>query len=206
MRNPLSLILNSKNKNNEANIINAIAQQAQIDPAAVEKVLKVSYQLTEQTNTEIVEKQEDLRNTLIAENEQNQKRMEKLEENINQVNDKQKITNDHLKELQARITAKAKKAANGTNQLDSDDLLFGNLSMDELFRQQEKQALETKNFKKEVAKYKRRIWYLIKLHMNDIYDTSRSKRKEDFQDYMYSEMQDYIKDLGVFKIRQKNNY
>ncbi|PTK51074.1 hypothetical protein BUZ43_00645 [Staphylococcus haemolyticus] len=202
--NILPSFLTRTNKNNETNVINAIANRANTDENTVRIVLEASYQLTQNANDELMQKQEDLYNYLKTQNQTNQSNIQKLANGLNEVNNKQKITNIHLKELQEEITNKAKKAAKGTNQMDSDDILFGNLTMEEVLKRQEDQAKETKHYKKIVAKYKRRIWYLIKLHMNDIYGTSKAKRKEDFQDYMFHEIQDYIKNISVYEVRQSN--
>lgn len=202
--NILPSFLTRTNKNNETNVINAIANRANTDENTVRIVLEASYQLTQNANDELMQKQEDLYNYLKSQNQTNQSNIQKLANGLNEVNNKQKITNIHLKELQEEITNKAKKAAKGTNQMDSDEILFGNLTMEEVLKRQENQGKETKHYKKVVAKYKRRIWYLIKLHMNDIYGTSKAKRKEDFQDYMFHEIQDYIKNISVYEVRQNN--
>lgn len=203
MRNPISVILNSRNKNNESTIIHAIAQQSQIDPVAVEKVLKASYQITENANTEIIENQEDLYNTFLAENRINKRELAELKKGLKQVNDKQKITNIHLSDIQKLIERKAEKAAKGTEQTNLDEIMFGNMTTEQLFNRQQETVVKTREYKKQLGVYKRRIWYLIKLHMNDVYGTSRSKRKEDFQDYMFTEIQDYVKELSVYEIRRR---
>ena len=46
--------------------------------------------------------------------------------------------------------------------------------------------------KRNSAKYKRKIWTLIKWHLNDHYDTPKSIKKNEIEDFMYYRIMAYI--------------
>lgn len=196
MENPIKRFFGT-NKN-EVEVIDAIAQKSNTSVEQVKSILNASQQIIEMNNKEILQKQEDTTNMLIR----HERMMNDLKASQNQINNRQKITNQHLKELRKLIDDKARKALGNQEQLDLDGLMFGNLTTSELFRKQQVKAQNTKEYNKQLRKYKNKIWRIVKDHLNDVYNTPLQIKVEFFNDYMFDDIYNRISSLNVHEIRR----
>lgn len=196
MENPIKRFFGT-NKN-EVEVIDAIAQKSNTSVEQVKSILNASQQIIEMNNKEILQKQEDTTNMLIR----HERMMNDLKASQNQINNRQKITNQHLKELRKLIDDKARKALGNQDQLDLDGLMFGNLTTSELFREQQVKAQNTKEYNKQLRKYKNKIWRIVKDHLNDVYNTPLQIKVEFFNDYMFDDIYNRISSLNVHEIRR----
>lgn len=196
MENPIKRFFGT-NKN-EVEVIDAIAQKSNTSVEQVKSILNASQQIIEMNNKEILQKQEDTTNMLIR----HERMMNDLKASQNQINNRQKITNQHLKELRKLIDDKARKALGNQDQLDLDGLMFGNLTTAELFSEQQVKAQNTKEYNKQLRKYKNKIWRIVKDHLNDVYNTPLQIKVEFFNDYMFDEIYNRISSLNVHEIRR----
>lgn len=196
MENPIKRFFGT-NKN-EVEVIDAIAQKSNTSVEQVKSILNASQQIIEMNNKEILQKQEDTTNMLIR----HERMMNDLKASQNQINNRQKITNQHLKELRKLIDDKARKALGNQEQLDLDSLMFGNLTTSELFREQQVKAQNTKEYNKQLRKYKNKIWRIVKDHLNDVYNTPLQIKVEFFNDYMFDDIYNRISSLNVHEIRR----
>ncbi|HJF68541.1 MAG TPA: hypothetical protein K8V85_09550 [Staphylococcus kloosii] len=196
MENPIKRFFGT-NKN-EVEVIDAIAQKSNTSVEQVKSILNASQQIIEMNNKEILQKQEDTTNMLIR----HERMMNDLKASQNQINNRQKITNQHLKELRKLIDDKARKALGNQEQLDLDGLMFGNLTTSELFREQQVKAQNTKEYNKQLRKYKNKIWRIVKDHLNDVYNTPLQIKVEFFNDYMFDDIYNRISSLNVHEIRR----
>lgn len=196
MENPIKRFFGT-NKN-EVEVIDAIAQKSNTSVEQVKSILNASQQIIEMNNKEILQKQEDTTNMLIR----HERMMNDLKASQNQINNRQKITNQHLKELRKLIDDKARKALGNQEQLDLDGLMFGKLTTSELFREQQVKAQNTKEYNKQLRKYKNKIWRIVKDHLNDVYNTPLQIKVEFFNDYMFDDIYNRISSLNVHEIRR----
>ena len=196
MENPIKRFFGT-NKN-EVEVIDAIAQKSNTSVEQVKSILNASQQIIEMNNKEILQKQEDTTNMLIR----HERMMNDLKASQNQINNRQKITNQHLKELRKLIDDKARKALGNQEQLDLDSLMFGNLTTSELFREQQVKSQNTKEYNKQLRKYKNKIWRIVKDHLNDVYNTPLQIKVEFFNDYMFDDIYNRISSLNVHEIRR----
>ena len=196
MENPIKRFFGT-NKN-EVEVIDAIAQKSNTSVEQVKSILNASQQIIEMNNKEILQKQEDTTNMLIR----HERMMNDLKASQNQINNRQKITNQHLKELRKLIDDKARKALGNQDQLDLDGLMFGNLTTAELFSEQQVKAQNTKEYNKQLRKYKNKIWCIVKDHLNDVYNTPLQIKVEFFNDYMFDDIYNRISSLNVHEIRR----
>ena len=196
MENPIKRFFGT-NKN-EVEVIDAIAQKSNTSVEQVKSILNASQQIIEMNNKEILQKQEDTTNMLIR----HERMMNDLKASQNQINNRQKITNQHLKELRKLIDDKARKALGNQDQLDLDGLMFGNLTTAELFSEQQVKAQNTKEYNKQLRKYKNKIWRIVKDHLNDVYNTPLQIKVEFFNDYMFDDIYNRISSLNVHEIRR----
>lgn len=196
MENPIKRFFGT-NKN-EVEVIDAIAQKSNTSVEQVKSILNASQQIIEMNNKEILQKQEDTTNMLIR----HERMMNDLKASQNQINNRQKITNQHLKELRKLIDDKARKALGNQEQLDLDGLMFGNLTTSELFREQQVKSQNTKEYNKQLRKYKNKIWRIVKDHLNDVYNTPLQIKVEFFNDYMFDDIYNRISSLNVHEIRR----
>lgn len=196
MENPIKRFFGT-NKN-EVEVIDAIAQKSNTSVEQVKSILNASQQIIEMNNKEILQKQEDTTNMLIR----HERMMNDLKASQNQINNRQKITNQHLKELRKLIDDKARKALGNQEQLNLDGLMFGNLTTSELFREQQVKSQNTKEYNKQLRKYKNKIWRIVKDHLNDVYNTPLQIKVEFFNDYMFDDIYNRISSLNVHEIRR----
>lgn len=196
MENPIKRFFGT-NKN-EVEVIDAIAQKSNTSVEQVKSILNASQQIIEMNNKEILQKQEDTTNMLIR----HERMMNDLKASQNQINNRQKITNQHLKELRKLIDDKARKALGNQEQLDLDGLMFGNLTTSELFREKQVKSQNTKEYNKQLRKYKNKIWRIVKDHLNDVYNTPLQIKVEFFNDYMFDDIYNRISSLNVHEIRR----
>ncbi|REH90214.1 hypothetical protein DOS79_09200 [Staphylococcus felis] len=153
-------------------------------------ILTIANQFTDMRMNKLQEMQEDIMNLVIS-----------VQKETQQYGNKQKITNLHLNDIKQAMDAKAEKVVSNAYQLDFEDILASANTTYEIFNAGVTQTKNKRAYSKEKAKIKNAIWRLLKMHLNDLYGTSKTLPQKDYQDYMYSDMQQYIKELSVATVR-----
>lgn len=82
------------------------------------------------------------------------------------------------------------RAINTKNQ--SDKIFITLEHLNEIVFKIDEFVKSTPILKRNSAKYKRKIWTLIKWHLNDHYDTPKSIKKNEIEDFMYYRIMAYI--------------
>ncbi|MCQ9290668.1 hypothetical protein NQ016_03935 [Staphylococcus hyicus] len=194
----MSNLLQSLNKMNLLNkpndVAGLVAQKTGFARKDVETVLAIAKQIDSARYDHIKELQEDI--LAVAQT---------IQKETKEYGNRQKITNLHLSEIKKMMNDKSEKVLSNAYQLDFEDILANARTTDQIFNAGITQAKNKRAYNKEKTKIKSAMWRLLKLHLNDIYGTPKTLKQEDFQDYMFTDMQAYIKDLSVTTIRKYMN-
>ncbi|MFO3691405.1 hypothetical protein [Staphylococcus felis] len=176
--------------NKPTNVVELVARETGKSEEEVHMILTIANQFTDMRMNKLQEMQEDIMNLVIS-----------VQKETQQYGNKQKITNLHLNDIKQAMDAKAEKVVSNAYQLDFEDILASANTTYEIFNAGVTQAKNKRAYSKEKAKIKNAIWRLLKMHLNDLYGTSKTLPQKDYQDYMYSDMHQYIKELSVATVR-----